>query len=140
MSFSFFNAWVFKIQNFFLTILYSLFSKKIISLKNIASATITSRIEQLSQLQQKQSNNKKPEAPISASTARRSISMESIPQTQDNSNITKYGTINGAKDNNFDAATNQLDQSNRFRSINRSFRTAVDKSFDVPAPSGGKLN
>jgi hypothetical protein len=66
--------------------------------------------------------------------------MESIPQTQDNSNNTKYGTINGVKDNNFDTAANQLDQNNRFRSINRSFRTAVDKSFDVPAPSGGKLN
>ena len=67
------------------------------------------------------------------------------------SSVHKYGTISGStatnpaparpglfKDNElvFEAQTAESATSQRFRSINRSFRTAVDKSFDMPSFSG----
>lgn len=47
--------------------------------------------------------------------------------------------LNNQKNNNngmVQAATASLDANSRFRAINRSFRTAVDKSFDMPSNSG----
>lgn len=91
-----------------------------------------------------------------AATSRRSISMESIPnialqnashahpiaESTQSINFNKYGTIGGysvmknnaARDDYVNVEPRDLNAqgSQRFRSINRSFRTAVDKSFDMP--------
>lgn len=95
-----------------------------------------------------------------AATSRRSISMESIPnialqnashahpiaESTQSINFNKYGTIGGysvmknnaARDDYVNVEPRDLNAqgSQRFRSINRSFRTAVDKSFDMPNLSG----
>lgn len=91
-----------------------------------------------------------------AAPSRRSISMESIPNIANhNSHVhpivesaqsinmiaNKYGTVGGysvMKSDYVNAEPGELNTqgSQRFRSINRSFRTAVDKSFDMPNLSG----
>ena len=70
------------------------------------------------------------------------------------SSVHKYGTISGTTATNlaptrpalfknnelvFEAQTADSATSQRFRSINRSFRTAVDKSFDMPSSSGKSI-
>lgn len=86
--------------------------------------------------------------------ARKSTSMESIPQNFETKpksqrpivNIhNKFGTVSGASvQNRPSLLPKETDKNNdvgvnRFRAVNRSFRTAVDKSLDVPAHSNGKF-
>lgn len=85
--------------------------------------------------------------------ARRSLSMESIPNTiqqqatpsaqkttQHDPVVQSYGPVRAQQpvdlgfDGNEPVVTGNANQ--RFRSINRSFRTAVDKSFDMPVAGG----
>lgn len=88
--------------------------------------------------------------------ARKSTSMESIPQNlMETNNLkpqkpvvsihNKFGTVSGASVQNrptlLPKESNKTNDAgvNRFRAVNRSFRTAVDKSLDVPANLNGKI-
>lgn len=88
--------------------------------------------------------------------ARKSTSMESIPQNVTETkqkchkpvvNIhNKFGTVSGASVQNrpslLPKESNKTSDVgvNRFRAVNRSFRTAVDKSLDVAASLNGKFS
>lgn len=85
------------------------------------------------------------------SMTRKSTSMESIPQNIPESKPSrpiasvhnKFGTVSGASVQSRPSVLNESSpepNTNRFRAVNRSFRTAVDKSLDVPVEKSGKFN
>lgn len=91
---------------------------------------------------------------FSNETAKKLTSSDTLGNIKNSSNSNKFLTIGGSFrndrynenefiNNNQNTNSNQAPLSNilnRQRTINRSFRTAVDKSFDVPISSGEWFN